>query len=167
MSRELAAGVVRTSFGVLGEVKIHSFSGEVEHLKDLKMVTLRGGQTEKNMTVESSRLAGGMLVMKFKGVDSPEAAKLLAGLEIWIDRSQAAPLKKNEFYMTDLIGCKLVDDSGERGTVTGYLEGGATELLEVQKPDGSQVVVPFMDKYLGKVDVEQKTIELRLDWILE
>lgn len=167
MGQELAAGKIRTSFGIHGEVKVHSFSGEFDHLSQLEKVTLRGPSIEKIMIVESSRLAGDTLIMKFQGIDSPEAAKLLAGLEIWLDRRQAAPLAKGEYYMTDLMGCRIVSSTGDKGEVTGYLEGGATELLEVRKADGSTVILPFADQYLGEVDLIEKKIELKVDWILE
>lgn len=167
MSRELAIGKVKTSFGLRGEVKIHSYSGEFEHFARLKEVSLRTGSGQKVWEIESFRVAGDFPIFKFKGIDTPEDAKLLAGQELWVDRDKAAPLADGEYYLSDLIGIKLVMNGEVKGTVTGFLEGGASELLEVRLVDGNDVIVPFMEMYLGKVDLKDMTIELKVDWILE
>ena len=121
----------------------------------------------KILEVDASRWSGDNLLLKFTGVDSPEAARLLADFELWVPRSQAAPLAEGEVYLADLIGCSLIFEGERKGKVTGFLEGAAAVLLEVEKTDGASCVVPFMEVYLGNIDLPGRTIELRVDWILE
>jgi len=122
---------------------------------------------EKALRVETTRWSGDNLLMKFVGVDSPEAAKLLADFELWVPRDQAAPLEEGEVYLADLVGCALVFAGEAKGKVLGHLEGAATVLLEVEKTDGTKCVVPFQEIYLGKIDLTGRTIDLKVDWILE
>lgn len=121
----------------------------------------------KALRVESTRWTGDNLLLKFAGIDSPEAAKLLADFELWVPRDQAAPLEEGEVYLADLVGCTLVFAGEAKGRVTGYLEGASAVLLEVDKTDGSTCVVPFQEVYLGNVDLTGRTVELKVDWILE
>lgn len=119
------------------------------------------------MTVESTRWSGDHLLLKFAGIDSPEASKLLADFELWVPRDQAAPLEEGEVYLADLMGCALIFAGQAKGRVTGYLEGAAAILLEVEKTDGSVAMVPFQEVYLGDIDLTGRTIELKVEWILE
>jgi len=121
---------------------------------------------EKTLRVESTRRTGDHLLLKFAGIDSPEEAKLLADFELWVPRDQAAPLEEGEVYLADLIGCSLVFAGEAKGRVTGFLEGAAAVLLEVERTDGTHCVVPFMEVYLGSMDLTGRTIELKVDWIL-
>ncbi len=146
---------------------MHSYSGEYDHFGRLGTISARKGAAVKTLRVEAARTVGGGLLLKFAGIDTPEAAKLLADFELWVPKENAAPLEKGEVYLADLAGCSLVSGSEKKGTVTGYLEGGSAVLLEVVKTDGSTCVVPFMDVYLGDIDLTGRTIELKADWLLE
>lgn len=163
----VAIGKFRTSHGLRGELKVHSYSGVWSHFETLKTIFVRKGKIDKCLEVESCRWNGDLLLLKLKGIDQPEAAKTLADFEIWVTPDQAAPLQEGEVYLKDLIGCRLMFEGQSQGTVTSYLEGGHTELLDVERPDGSKAVVPFADRYLGKIDLSGRTIELRVLWILE
>jgi len=130
-------------------------------------VGVRKNGVEKTLKVESTRWAGDNLLLKFVGVDSPEEAKLWADFELWVPRDQAAPLEEGEVYLADLIGCSLVFAGEAKGRVTGFLEGASAILLEVEKTEGGDCVVPFLEVYLGSIDLTGRTIELKVDWILE
>lgn len=148
-------------------MKVLSYSGVFDHFETLSTVAARKGAVAKTLAVEATRWTGDQLLLKFKGVDTPEDAKLLADFELWVHRDQAAPLGAGEVYLADLIGCSLVFQGQTRGTVTGSLDGAAAVLLEVQKTGGGTCVVPFMEVYLGDIDLSGRTIELKVDWILE
>ena len=167
MASWLAIGKVRSSFGLKGDLKVLSFSGVYDHFENLKVVNLRRQAKNKDMKVESFRWAGETPLLKFAGVDDPETAKELADWEIWAEREHAAPLKDGEYYLVDLIGCHLIVDDRRVGEVLGFLEGGVVPLLEVKKIDENVVIVPFQERYLGKIDLEVKEIELKTEWILE
>lgn len=149
---DLTVGFVRGSHGLTGEVRIESASGRYEHIAVLKEVTLVQKENSAKYAVESARVAGNALYMKFVGVDSPEAAKKLNGASLQTSRENACPLKEGEWYVEDLKKCSLVyfgeesglgndvaptDDARREnvrsvvGSITDVLEGGAGELLEV------------------------------------
>ncbi len=158
MSR-LAVGIVRTSHGVRGYVKVKSFSGETAHLLKLRSVRLVKGNKEKDYVVaEAAPFSDGVL-LKFAGIDSPEDAKQLAGYEIWAEREDAAPLEEGEYYTADLHGCGLFLEGERVGTVTGMTESGLYDLLIVRTEKGERLV-PFDGRCIGKVATEEGYIEL-------
>ncbi|HDQ15341.1 MAG TPA: 16S rRNA processing protein RimM [Sediminispirochaeta sp.] len=162
----LAVGIVRSSHGVKGYVKVKSFSGEVEHFFQMTEVILKTTSQEKVYRIEDVKALGDGLSIKFVEVHSPEEGKLLAGAEIWVDRSQAAPLREGEYYAADLIGCDLLLKGRTVGRVKALRENGVSDLLEVQYGSRSRLV-PLTEQFIGRIDTEGKTIELKEDWVLQ
>jgi 16S rRNA processing protein RimM len=163
----IAIGRIRTAFGVEGELKFESYSGEHAHLGALDRVWVQARGDSIEFTVESVRENGGEVLMKLSGVDTPESAKRLAGCEVWADRAFAAPLQEDEYYLADLVGCELCAGDRVLGTVIGSWDNGQGDLLEIHCRDGSIRNVPFMAPYIGTVDVRKRRIELLTEWVLE
>jgi 16S rRNA processing protein RimM len=108
----------------------------------------------------------GGIVLHFVGVDSISDAEKLAGLVVAIPRAERAGLGEDEVYIGDLIGCVLVDVAGAESVVVGEIEdvdktAGPAPLLVVRGVRG-EVLVPFAQSYLRKLDVEGKRVEMVL-----
>ena len=189
---QFVVGFIRGSHGYSGECKVESASGEYEHLLDLKEVTLRHDDLQKEAKVESVSLGHAVAYVKFKGIDSDTEIKKYNRWEILVPRKYAKPLKKGEWYIEDLRNCSLVyegngpatlDAPVVTGTITDVLEGGAGYLLEVSlsencnciaeelktTPEGKSrvVYVPFRKEFIGDVDIQKGTVQLMHLWILE
>jgi len=162
----IAIGKVRTSHGVHGFVKIVSYSGETDHFFDLKKILLKSDKLEKEYKIEEMKPMGGSVIIKFDGIDNPEKAKTLSGLEIWVPRESASSLSEGEYYHADLIQCKIQFEDEVIGHVKSLLEGGGGELFEVLMTSGDTVLIPFRDEFIGNISIEKKLIELKSRWIL-
>lgn len=163
----LATGMLKSSHGIRGEVKVHSYSDEYAHLLKLEKVLLRNKDgREQTRSIEGCRVNGMELLMKFQGIDTPEAAKALAGWELWIPRSAAAQLRKGEVYVADLCKCSLTVDGQVVAKVVSAIDGPQALLLEVETPGAKRYLVPFMAQYTGVVDLDAGTIELIAPWLL-
>jgi len=86
------------------------------------------------------------------------AAEALRGSLVEIDRSALPPLEEGEYYHADLVGLLCVDREGrEVGKVVGVENYGASDLLEIEKPDGKRALIPFKP---GIADLEDDHIVL-------
>lgn len=167
MEELLWTATVKSPFGISGEVKIHPHNEECSYLGKLKEVILRAKDgTEQTLAVESFRMLGSQSLMKFSGFDSPETARALNGQHLMVQRSKAAPLKKGQYYVADLIGCDLVHDNKKVGTVVSSMDGAQAVLLEVEALDQKLYMVPYLKEFIGQVNVQDRTIELKAPWIL-
>ena len=162
-------GQVGAPFGLKGFVKVKSYSGETGHFTQLDKVTLRQGEKEETREVaEIISQDSGALLMRFAGIDSPEAARLLQGAQIIAGREFAAPLKKGEYYVEDLKGLEAVSGKGESlGHIIDVLEGGGGNLAEVELISGEKRLVPFRKEFFGDIDFENSKIVLLEPWILD
>jgi 16S rRNA processing protein RimM len=165
------AGLIGAPFGLKGFVKVKPLSGEIDHLLKLQSAILRRDGTEKTVKVEESAPALSQVVMKFAGVGSPEAAKALNGAELLVRREEASPLGPGEFYVEDLKGLAVAAGSGENdeilGYVTGIVEGGGGDLVEIRLSTGEFKFVPFRKEFFVPVKPETGRLILLERWILE
>jgi 16S rRNA processing protein RimM len=110
---KLAAGRLGSPHGVHGDISIHSYSGETGHLAAIEDAELvRESEdlpaTRLRLRVLRAEEGPGGLTLAFAGYESRERAALLSGMEILVDRGQAAPLGPAEWYVADLVGLELV-----------------------------------------------------------
>lgn len=186
--RTLVAGLVRTTFGVHGALKIESVSGELEHLLTLDKVVLRmpesipgrlaagtlpdsgaGAHTlaqETEFRVEEARPHSDLVVMKLEGIDSIEAATRLRGAELLVPRESAASRGDNEFYIADLVGCRVISNGTDIGAIVSVWDNGPDDMLEISTERGIRNI-PFRSEFVGTVDIEGELIELIAEWMLE
>lgn len=192
---QFVVGIVRGSHGITGEFKVESTSGEYEHFADMDEVTLTNGTVSRLMKVESVSEGSNILYMKIEGINSPEEAAKFNRWEIVVPREKAHKLQKDEWYIEDLKGCSIwyketagdtapaFDENSIVGTVTNVLEGGSGYLVEIllsescsflsddvkltRKGNPKTVYVPFKDEFIGKVDVDNRQMQLMHLWILE
>ncbi|MEW5817880.1 MAG: ribosome maturation factor RimM, partial [Spirochaetota bacterium] len=87
--------------------------------------------------------------------------------EVVVPREYANPLSEGEYYITDLCQCSLIKNNETLGRIRSVCETGVSSLLEVEKNDGTLCLIPFLDKFIGQIKIEDKTVELRVDWILQ
>ncbi|MFA6507404.1 MAG: ribosome maturation factor RimM [Treponemataceae bacterium] len=160
-------GVVRAVFGLNGRVKVLTFSGEIDHLEELETVVLRKDGVEKQMVIEETGGAPNSFFMKFKGIDTPEAAKSLTGWELVVSRDAAAYLDDNEFYVEDLRGIEVTLDGARIGQISDVVEGGGGQLIDIALDAGGSRLVPFRNEFFGDVDMEGRKIVLLAGWMLE
>jgi len=120
----------------------------------------------REVVLENSWLHKGRVVLKFRGVDSIEAAQSLAGCEVRIPKRERAELDVGSFYVGDLVGCSLWDHSSGPPQDIGRIEAveqgaGSAPLLNVRR--GTQEIqVPFAEEYIVSVDTDAKRIDLKL-----
>ncbi|WP_010257843.1 ribosome maturation factor RimM [Treponema primitia] len=168
MIEQFVVALVGAPFGIKGFVKTKPLSGELEHLEQLETVVLRRENHETLFHIEETQIIGASLAMKFRGIDTPEAARTLSGAEILTDRDHAAPLGEDEYYVEDLRGIPVTDPQGTvLGEIRDVLEGGGGQLIELKLNGGELRLVPFRKEFFGEVDTVKRRAVLLEQWILE
>jgi len=163
---KIATGIIRTSHGIHGYVKVKPYSTSADHFQTLEKVQLRSREKRETMYIDDVRVSSKELLIKFHGIDSREDARMLANREIWVDRSEGSSLDEDEFYFTDLIGCRVVHQGREVGVIRSIVQGAQTELLEVRTETGDYLI-PFLKIFIGRVSIEQQSVELLEERLLQ
>jgi 16S rRNA processing protein RimM len=162
----LAIGFIRTSHGLKGTLKVKSFSEETKHLFRLKKVYLKKEGQFVPYRVEKVGRSAGDILFDLKGIDNRDQASDLRGLEIYVERGHAAPLKKGEYYHADICGCAVYRGEELIGRVKAVCAGGNADLLEVDSGAGKTALIPFADPFVDEVDIASGKIFLNAEFEL-
>lgn len=154
-SRLVQVGVIGAAHGVRGEVRVKAFTADPTSLKAYKPLTAADGVRVFGIAA-LRRLKDDMVVVRFRGIDSREAAEKLTGLGLFVPRDALPPAEdEDEFYWADLIGLRAETAGGVLlGHVAALQNFGADDLLEVRLEGARRTVyVPFTKVVVPVVDV--------------
>jgi 16S rRNA processing protein RimM len=158
------ARVVKTQ-GRVGEVAAEIHSDVPERFAvGMKLFALPKSQgSRRQLEVEDLWPHKGLLVLKFRGVDTMSDAELLLGAELQVPGAERAKLEPGWNYVSDLIGCAVLDHAREIGRIEDVEFGaGEAPLLIVADATGKKFDVPFAQAYLEGVDVKQRQVRMNL-----
>lgn len=158
------ARVVKTQ-GRHGEVAVEIHSDVPDRLAEgMRLFALgRSGDARRELEVEGLWPHKGLMVVKFRGADSMAEAEVLIGSELQVPRAERAELEQGWSYVSDLVGCTVIDRGREIGRIEDVQFGaGEAPLLIVAGPGGKRFDVPFAEAYLESVDVAQKRVCMNL-----
>ena len=126
--------------GVTGEVRLKLFAESADSLRRHRRFDA-GGRT---LTLKKLKQSGKSLVARFEGVDTRDAAEALRGTTLDVPREALPTPEADEIYVADLIGRPVVDESGaDVGIVHAVENYGASDILDIERPGGKRVMVPF------------------------
>lgn len=154
--------------GIRGELTAISLSSHPDRFEKLTKVYLFAAGAAKGAEHEVERTWNhqGVLIFKFKGIDSMTDAENYRGLEVRIPLSERVAPEPGEYFHSDMIGCEVQDAATRRviGTVTDFLDYGGPALLQVNAGD---LLVPFVKEICVGIHPEQKLILVTLPEGLE
>ncbi len=158
------ARVVKTQ-GRIGEVAVEVHSDVPDRFAaGMKLLALdKAGESRREVEIEDLWPHKGLLVLKFAGIDSISDAEALIGSELQVRRAERAQLEEGWSYVSDLVGCSVLDNGNEIGRIEDVQFGaGEAPLLIVAGVDGKTYDLPFAEAYVEGVDLAGKALRMRL-----
>ena len=137
--KRVALAAVAGAHGIKGELRLKLF-GSLEGLAGQKTVWIG----ERSFPLRFAKAAGKGAIASLDGVSDRSAAEGLRGEVVEVDRSALPALEEGEYYHADLIGLTCFSHEGETvGSVVGVENFGAGDLLDIEKTDGKNALIPF------------------------
>lgn len=161
--RYVVVGYVRRPHGVRGEVSVEVVSDVPERFARGATLSLLSRQGERRqMEITSARDHSGQRLVKFAGVEDRDDALLLRGASLEIESESVPEPPAGAYYYYQLVGARCIDsEQGILGEVEDVVEDGGGLLLSVTAEKGS-LLIPFVQEFILKIDLEKKEIELEL-----
>jgi 16S rRNA processing protein RimM len=160
----LTIGTILAPHGVRGEFKVRLQTDDPEHLLTIKRLYLGDETTPR--TVLGARLHAGNALIRLQGISTPETVERFRGTPLRIRGADARPLAANEYFLYQMIGLEVFDESGNRlGQVTDLMETGVNHVLVIAPDDGgTDILLPShpdvivtMDPAAGRIVVRPLT----------
>ncbi|MFQ6018996.1 MAG: ribosome maturation factor RimM [Kiloniellaceae bacterium] len=151
--RRICVGMIAGPHGVRGQVRVESFTQDPMDFTAYGPLTDATGTRRFDLTVTGR--AKGMLLARIEGIDDREAAQALHGTRLYVARAALPePGDEEEYYHADLIGLRAQDGAGKAlGRVVAVHNYGAGDVIEIEGPEGSSLLVPFTKAAVPFIDL--------------
>ncbi len=163
MEQFLRVGVISSTHGVRGEVKVFPTTDDPERFKVLKKVLLDTGKEHRELEITGVKFFKNQVILKFKGYDNINDIEIYKGMDLLIPREDAVPLEENENYIADLIDMTVVTDDGKTlGILVDVLQTGANDVYVVETPGKKEILLPAIRDCILDVNVEEKNMRVHI-----
>lgn len=163
MEQFLRVGVINSTHGLKGEVKVYPTTDEPERFRMLKEVILDTRKGQIPLHITSVKFFKNQVILKFKEFNDINEIEIYKNCDLLITREQALPLEDNENYIVDLIGLDVVTDEGETlGTLEDVLQTGANDVYVVVTEDNKEILLPAIPSCILDVDLDEEVMTVHL-----
>ena len=155
MEQRFQVGVITSTHGVRGEVKVFQTTDDQARFKKLKQVILDTGKEDMELEITGVKFFKNMVILKFKGIDDMDTANKYRQKSLYVTRENAVKLEKNEYFIADLIGLAVSSEEGEDlGFINDVLQTGANDVYVIKKTGEEDLLLPAIKDCVKEVDIE-------------
>ena len=159
----LQVGVITTTHGIRGEVKVYPTTDDAHRFDYLESVLLDTGKDLCELEIQRVKYFKQFVILKFRDVDNINDIEPYKGKSLYVTRDFAVPLEENEYYIADLIDMDVfLEDGSLFGTLKDVMETGANDVYVIHTTDKKEVLVPAIKDCVKEVDVEQNKMIIHL-----
>lgn len=163
MEQVFQVGIISSTHGVRGEVKVFPTTDDIKRFKKLKNILLDTGNGYLTLEIEGVKFFKQFVILKLKGYDNIDDIIKYKGKGLFVTRENAVKLQKDEYFIADLIGLEVVNEDGSfTGVLKDVMETGANDVYVVESADGKEVLIPAIKDCILKVDLEKEQILVHL-----
>ncbi len=152
MTESFQIGIITSTHGLHGEVKVFPTTDDTGRFSSLKEVYADTGSRKLTLHVSGARYFKQFVILKFKEYSDINEVEFLKKAVLSVDRDNAIPLDSDEYYVADLMGMKVItDDDRTLGTVSDVIATGANDVYVVDG-EGAQILIPAIKDCILDVD---------------
>lgn len=159
----LQVGVITSTHGIKGEVKVFPTTDDPARFKSLKHVILDTGKEQIPLEIEGVKFFKQFVILKFKGIDNINDIEKYRKMPLLVTREDAVELAEDEYFMADIIGMQVVTDDGNVfGTLKDIMETGANDVYVIDSDEHGEVLIPAIKDCILDVDTEENKMTIHL-----
>jgi len=157
-------GQIVNTQGLKGEVKVMPFTDDINRFDDLKKIYVEINSNKELLNIEKVRYVKNMVILKFKGKDRIEDIEKYKGKYIFIDETDKLDLPEDTFYISDLIGLDVIDNSNNNsiGKIVDIFSTGSNDVYVVKSEDGKEILLPAIKQVINNIDLINKKVIVNL-----
>ena len=169
MEKYFQVGIITSTHGVRGEVKVFPTTDDARRFKRLKSVILDSGKEQITVEIEGVKFLKQFVILKFKGIDTINDVEKYRKCSLLVERKDAVRLDRDEYFVADLEGLTVRDEDGtDIGILKSVMETGANDVYVIALNDGRELLLPAIRQCVLEVDVEAGFIKIHiLDGLLD
>lgn len=163
MEKQLQVGVISSTHGIRGEVKVFPTTDDPARFKQLKRVYLETGREQIPLEIQGVKFFKQFVIVKFKGIDNINDIERYKGKSLMIDREDAVDLSEDEYYIADMIGMEVyLEDGSFFGSLKEVMETGANDVYIVDSTEHGEVLLPAIKDCILEINIEENRMIVHL-----
>ena len=165
----LKVGIISSTHGIRGEVKVFPTTDDPQRFKKLDRVLLDNGKEKRELKIQSVKFFKQFVIVKFAEINDINDVEQYKGSSLFVTRKQAVKLDKDEYFIADLIGISVIAQKEQlKGILKDVIETGANDVYVIALSDGRELLLPAIKECVRSVDIEKGEMQIRLlDGLLE
>ncbi len=163
MEELLQVGVITTTHGVRGEVKVFPTTDDPARFKNLKQVIVDTGKEKLELKITGVKFFKNRVILKFEEIGNINEAEKYCKKSLYVTRENAVELNEGEYFIADLIGLRAFSDEGEElGELRDVIQTGANDVYVVGEEGKADLLVPAIKECIKKIDLAGGRMEIHL-----
>lgn len=159
----LKVGVITSTHGVHGEVKVFPTTDDSARFKKLKHVLLDTGKELLSYEIQGVKFFKQFVILKFKGIDNINEIEKYKRCPLFVKREDAVPLEEDEYFIADMLGMEVATEDGIFfGTLKDVIVTGANDVYVVESIEYGEVLIPAIKECILKVDMKDRKMKVHL-----
>lgn len=156
MEQFITIGQIINTHGLKGELKVFPLTDDIRRFRKLKSVYIDGNL----MQIVWCKLQADRVILKIENIDTIEEAMKYRSKYLEISREDAVPLKEGSFFITDLIGSSVFDETGNLlGTIYDVIQTGSNDVYWIKQP--KELLIPALKEIVMSIDAENKKVIIK------
>lgn len=156
-------GVITSTHGIKGEVKVYPTTDDVSRFKKLKKCFIRTKKQDIEVEKKSCKFFKNMVILGFQEFDNINQVEEFRQCEIYVKREDAIPLEEGEYYIADILDADVYEDSGKKlGVLTDVLSTGANDVYVVKMENGKELLIPVIPDCVLEINTDEKRVTVKL-----
>lgn len=152
----IVVGKIVNTHGIKGDIKVYPYTDDIERFSDLENIYI--GKEKLSIEIENVKYHKGMVLLKLKGFDNINEVLHFKDEIIFIDEKDKVKLPKDNYFIYELIDCKVFDvDGNPLGYIKDVLQNSSNDVYIVKDKD-KEYLIPAVKKFIKEVNVLEKKI---------
>lgn len=164
MEQFFQVGIISSTHGIRGEVKVFPTTDDVKRFKKNTEVLLETGKDVRiPLKITQVKFFKQFVILKFEGFDSINDIERYKGRSLYVSRENAVSLNRDEYFIADLIGMKVFDEENAFiGELKEVYETGANDVYIISRDGGEDLLIPAIKQCILDVDVKEGVMKVHL-----
>jgi 16S rRNA processing protein RimM len=163
MENYLRVGVITTTHGIRGEVKVFPTTDDINRFDNLKNVLLDTGKELIPLEIQGVKYFKNTVILKFKGIDDINDIEKYRGKDLLVTRENAVKLEEGEYFIYDLIDSDVFNEDGTKlGVLNEVMTTGANDVYVIKTADNKEILIPAIKDCILNVNIDKKEITVHL-----
>ncbi len=163
MEELFQVGVITSTHGIRGEVKVFPTTDDPRRFLDLEKVLLDTGRERIPLEIQNVRFFKQFVILKFKSLDNINEVERYRRCPLLVERKDAVPLEEDEYFIADMLGLEVLMEDGARfGTLKDVIETGANDVYVIESLEHGEVLIPAIKECVLDVDIPGGRMKIRL-----